>query len=145
VDIDYPDSKVFDVNQLIEQQKEKFFILVPRKQKILGTKFMLMFQERLDDLATMDGLTMESTRVLLHLLAKMDFENWIVVKQVNVAEHLGMHRPHVTRAFKRLTDLGIIEKVKHDGITAYRLNPSYGWKGKASTLKKRVDLDDYRE
>lgn len=114
-----------------------FYVYVPKKQKIKDS-FVMMFQETLQELATKNVLTIEGYRVLLALIAKTDFENFIHVKQVQIATDLGMQKQNVNKAFKRLIELNIIEKISHDNINGYRLNYEMGWKGKASNLKTHM-------
>ena len=74
----------------------------------------------------------EDLRVFLMLVAKLDFDNYIQVPQVELAEKLGMKKSNVSRAIKRLIDRGIILKGPKIGRSnTYRLNPQYGWKGSA--------------
>ena len=98
----------------------------------------MMFQEKLQELAAENVLTVEGWRVLVMLVGKVDFENFIHIKQVQIAEALGMKAPNVSKAFKQLVDLNIIEKISHDNINGYRLNYEMGWKGKASNLKTHM-------
>jgi DNA-binding Lrp family transcriptional regulator len=83
-------------------------------------------------------LTVEGWRVLVMVVSKVDFENFIHVKQVQIAEELGMKPPNVNKAFKRLIELGILEKISQDNFNGYRLNYEMGWKGKASNLKTHI-------
>lgn len=76
--------------------------------------------------------SMEDYRVLLALLAKLDWDNMIVLSQSELARELEMHRPNVSQAIRRLVDLGVIIKGAKMGVhQSYRLNPNYGWKGSA--------------
>ena len=98
----------------------------------------MMFQEKLQQLAIENALTIESWRVLMMVIGKVDFENFIHVKQVHIAETLGMKPSNVSKAFKRLVELDIIEKITQNNINGYRLNYEMGWKGKTSNLKKHI-------
>jgi len=71
-------------------------------------------------------------RTFLIIISVLDFENFVSISQAAIAEKLGMHRSHVSAAFKRLVDEGVLipgPRVGRSGT--YRLNPSYGWKGSA--------------
>ncbi|MBV5311388.1 winged helix-turn-helix transcriptional regulator [Chromatium okenii] len=98
----------------------------------------MMFQDKLQELAAANVLTVEGWRVLVMVVSKVDFENFIHVKQVQIAEELGMKPPNVNKAFKRLIELGILEKISQDNFNGYRLNYEMGWKGKASNLKTHI-------
>jgi predicted transcriptional regulator len=120
-----------------DKLNDGFYVYVPKKQKIKDS-FVMMFQEKLQELAAENLLTVEGYRVLLAVIAKTDFENFIHVKQVQLAADLGMQKQNVNKAFKRLIELNIIEKISHDNINGYRLNYEMGWKGKASNLKTHM-------
>lgn len=79
-------------------------------------------------------------RVLDYLFAKLDFENWIRISQSDIAKDLDLNRANVSRAIKQLCDKGIIHKGPKFGTTwTYRLDPNFGWKGKASKKKAAED------
>ena len=97
-------------------------------------------QEALEILAVDRDLKGETYRVLLFLLSRLDFENWIQVPQVEIALKLQMHKQDVNKAMKLLESKGIILKGPKAGRSyAFRLNPYYGWKGKVK------HLDEYRQ
>ena len=120
-----------------DKLNDGFYVYVPKKQKIKDS-FIMMFQEKLQELAAENVLTVEGWRVLVMIVGKVDFENFIHIKQVQIAQALGMKPPNVSKAFKQLTDLKIIEKITQDNINGYRLNYEMGWKGKASNLKSHI-------
>lgn len=75
-------------------------------------------------------------RVLLYLLSRLDFENYIQVPQATIAEALELHKSDVTRAIQTLEAKGILLRGPKVGRSyAWRLNPTYGWKGKARNLR----------
>jgi DNA-binding transcriptional ArsR family regulator len=72
----------------------------------------------------------EALKVLLYLAARLDFDNWIQVAQTEIAEALGMRKPHVSRAIKLLESKGIVIRGPKVGQSySWRLNPKYGYKG----------------
>lgn len=96
-------------------------------------------QEALEILASDQDLTKESLRVLMFLMARLDFENWIQVTQTEISEKLGIKKPNVSNAVSLLEEKGIILRGPRLGRSyAFRLNPYFGWKGKVK------NLDDYR-
>lgn len=127
-----------------DKLNEGFYVYVPRKQKIQDS-FIMMFQNKLQELAAENVLTVEGWRVLVMVLGKVDFENFIRVKQVQIAEELGMKPPNVNKAFKRLIELGILEKINQDNFNGYRLSYEIGWKGKASNLKTHIKSKERAE
>ena len=96
-------------------------------------------QEALELLATDKELTGENYRVLLLLLSRLDFENWIQITQSEIAEKLHLKKQNVSRAISLLNSKGILLRGPKVGRSyAFRLNPYFGWKGKVK------NLEDYR-
>ena len=86
-------------------------------------------QQALELLATDKDLTGENYRVLLLLLSRLDFENWIQVTQSEITEKLQMKKQNVSRAISLLEKKGIILRGAKIGRSyAFRLNPYFGWK-----------------
>ena len=92
-----------------------------------------VFEDRAQELGV-DGF-----RVLMNLLRKLDYQNHIAVSQAEMAREMGMQRPNVHRAIKRLITFGaLIEGPKWGQNRTYTLNPQFGWKGKGSSHQKAV-------
>ncbi|KOP13180.1 hypothetical protein AMC97_15690, partial [Klebsiella pneumoniae] len=84
-------------------------------------------------------LNHDQMRVLMALLADLDYENYIQVAQIDIAEALRMQKTHVSRAIKCLVEFGIIiEGPKIGRSKTNRLNPQFGWKGTVSNHKKAL-------
>jgi hypothetical protein len=82
-------------------------------------------------------------RVLLQLLAMLDFENLIQLEQTAIAAELGMQKSHVNRSIKRLVSIGcLLEGPKIGRSRTYKLNPNYGWKGSAKNHHKALRTAD---
>jgi predicted transcriptional regulator len=108
--------------------------LVRRSWK--GEGYFMGFQEMFIGLAADKELTLEPSKVFLYLLGKLDFDNYIYVPQTQIAHDLGMHRSHVSRAISLLASKGILlEGPKVNRSRTFRLNHTYGWKGKLSNLR----------
>lgn len=105
----------------------------PKRRNGFGEGWVAMSQEAMQKLATAN-LGEQSHRVLLMLLARLDFENWINVSQAELARQLGMKRQNVNSAMRRLVAEGVVlEGPKVGGHGTFRLDPGYGWKGAAKT------------
>jgi predicted transcriptional regulator len=149
------DDKVQTVNQKTGEKKEGYFVYIAYpKPKIKGNRWMMTFQDSLAVIAKDKDLNGQTMRVLMLVLSALDFENYINIKQVEIAKELDMQKTHVSTAMRRLVEKGIILKVKEGSTTGYKLNPNYGWKGKASNMQKErerivkervVDIQKYRE
>jgi hypothetical protein len=98
---------------------------------------MQINQNALAEIAADRDLGVEAFRVFFYLNSRLDFENLIVVPQVEIAAALSMKPQSVNRAMKLLTTKGIILRgPKLGGVGCFRLNPHYGWKGKVQNLAK---------
>ncbi len=81
-----------------------------------------------------DGeLTGKSLKVLLYLLARLDFENFIQVPQVEIADEMNLHKQAVSNCVSILEKKGIlIRGPKLARSSSFRLNPNFGYKGNPS-------------
>ncbi|MCU4295776.1 helix-turn-helix domain-containing protein [Brevibacterium permense] len=114
-----------------------FVAVIRPKQKSSFERHFTMNQAALKIIAT--ELNHEQTKVLMMLLADLDYENYILVAQIDIAESLGMKKPNVSKAVKNLIEFGIIlEGPKIGRSKTYRLNPQFGWKGTVSNHKKAL-------
>jgi predicted transcriptional regulator len=149
------DDIVQTVNLKTGEVKDGYFVYVAYpKAKIRNKRWMMTFQDSLEIIAMDEDMTGQTLKVMLLLMGNLEFENYITIKQVAIAEKLKMQKTHVSRAMKQLVSKGIILKVKEGTTTGYKLNPTYGWKGKVSNMeneqnrlleKKIIDLDKERE
>jgi hypothetical protein len=104
--------------------------------------WVAMAQGAMEMLAASD-LRGDDLRVLLLLMARLDFENLISLEQTAVAEKLGMLRPNVNRSIKRLVEIGcLLEGPKIGRSRTYKLNPTYGWKGSGKEHQKALRTAD---
>ena len=114
-----------------------FVAVIRPKQKSAFERHFTMNQAALELLAK--TLTGEQFKVLMMLLASLDYENFIQVAQADIAEKLEMQKTNVSRSIKGLINLGvIIEGPKIGRSKTYRLNPQFGWKGTVSNHKKAL-------
>ena len=143
------------INTQTGEIKDGYFVYVAYpKPKIRNTRWMMSFQDSLIEIAKDKELTGETKSVLFFLMGNLEFENYLTIKQVEIAKQLDMQKTNVSRAMKLLVDKGIILKVKDGNTAGYRLNPHYGWKGKVANLEKAkvkiaedkiIDLQSARE
>jgi len=72
----------------------------------------------------------EPTRVFWYLVKRLDFENYIRVPQVEIAEALEMKKSSVSRAINLLESKGVLLRGPRVGQSySWRLNPNCGFKG----------------
>jgi len=112
-------------------------IHVPRQSSQFGQRFFMASQDATVTLAQRrHEFGMDGYAVLWYLLGRLDYENLIQMPQTEIAEALSMQPSHVSRAMKKLVDIGAIHKgPKVGGRAAYRLNPTLAWKGKPERHK----------
>jgi len=114
-----------------------FVAVIRPKQKSAFERHFTMNQSALHSIA--NELNHDQMRVLMALLAELDYENYIQVAQIEIAEALKMQKSHVSRAVKNLIDFGVIlEGPKIGRSKTYRLNPQFGWKGTAVNHKRAL-------
>lgn len=114
-----------------------FVAVIRPKQKSTFTRHLTMNQDALKIIAT--ELNHDQMRVLMMLLAELDYENDIQIAQIEIAESIGMQKQNVSRAIKNLLGLGVILNGPKIGRShSYRLNPQFGWKGTVSNHKKAI-------
>jgi hypothetical protein len=120
--------------------------IIPVKHRNAFTHgWVAMAQPALDLLADSD-LTGEELKVLLKLLGRLDFENFLLINQSELAKSMGIQRTNVNRSIKRLVALEVlIEGPKAGPLRTYRLNPTFGWKGSAKNHKNVVDLESRKK
>jgi predicted transcriptional regulator len=131
------DEEAQIVNTKTGEVKDGYFVYVAHsKVKLRNVRWMMTFQDSLELIATDEDMTGQSFRVLMILMSNLEFDNYITIKQNLVAEKLKMNKSVVSRSIKLLVDKSIILKVKEGTTTGYKLNPTYGWKGKIENMEK---------
>ena len=87
-------------------------------------------------------LNLTDHRVIAVLNAKLDFENWIRISNVEIGDYLGVARPNISVSMKKLVELGIVLPGPAVGnVKTFRLNPAIAWKGsmqQAATERRKA-------
>lgn len=104
---------------------------------IYGHRWFQVSQDPLLQIAQDKELAGRPMRVLVYLLARLDFENYIQVPQAEIVKALDIEKANVSRAISLLESKGIlIRGLKVGRSFAFRLNPAYGWKGKTKNARE---------
>ncbi len=119
-----------------EVQRGYVFWAEDRPNRLVGG-FFVGFQEAFIALAQDREMTLDHHRILHFLFGKLDFDNFIHIKQKEIAEALNMYKGNVSKAMTLLKRKGIILEAPYKGVRCYKLNHFYGWKGSVTTLKKQ--------
>lgn len=113
---------------------ELVYIAIQAKSKHITGGFVMAMQEGFAQIARM-GLTGEQLSVFMHMFSKMDFENYLIISQKDIAKDLNLKQPNVSRAVKKLVEKGIIHEGPKAGTNkTYRLDPQFGYKGRAKNI-----------
>jgi len=117
---------------------EGYIAVLQPKTKNGFERHFTMNQQALDIIS--ENLEGSEIKVLLKLLKYLDYENLIQVQQKEIADELKMQRSNLNRAISRLIEIGVILSGPKIGRTcSYRLNPKFGWKGKATSHRKALE------
>ena len=128
--------RITQVDQTTGEELGGFVAVIRPKQKSSFQRHFTMNQAALITIA--NELNHDQMRVLMALLAELDYENYIQVAQMDIAEALTMQK-QMSVVGKNLIDFGIIlEGPKIGRSKTYRLNPQFGWKGTVSNHKKAL-------
>jgi DNA-binding MarR family transcriptional regulator len=130
-----------DTGELLPPGRMVYLVDRPK----LREGWVMTFQTGLLKLATDKTMTQQQLRVLLYLMGRLDFENFIHVPQVDIARELEMQAPNVSAAVTALVRKGILVRGPKVGrVTTLRLADTLGWKGRVRSLqeerKRRLTL-----
>jgi len=99
-----------------------------------------MSQNALMTIARDAEMTARTLRVFLALCAHLDFENYLVVNQRQLAKEIGLHPSDVNREIRKLVAKGVLVAGPRSGRSCtYRLNPAVGWRGSARAHRRALD------
>lgn len=116
---------------------EKIPAWVNGKANVEG--FFMGYQKAFTEVSQDKELGIMQVRVWLHFLGRMDFENWIIVPQKEIASTLDMQPADVCRAIKSLVNKEMLIVGPRVGrVYAYRVNKNFAWKGKSENRLKLI-------
>lgn len=125
------ESQTFDTET--GEIEEGALVWVPRKAPSqFGNRWFQMAQDTLRTInAHRKEIGFEGVVVFNALMARLDWENFMQVSQSEIAQELDMRPSNVSRAVKKLCDLGFIRRGPKVGRShTYQLHPDLAWKGK---------------
>ncbi len=83
----------------------------------------------LDRVATHPDLDGMDIRVFLYMAARLNFEEYIHIPQMEITIAMGKQKTHISRAVRHLAELGlIIASAKGTRYSEWRLNEKFGSK-----------------
>ena len=115
---------------LTDEKQQITGFITHTRQNYLGVNWVAFYQTALEWLAT-QNLPNQEYRVLMYLMSKLDFENYLRITQVSIAGALNIKQSNVSKAIKGLLDRDILITGPQIGTAkTYRLNPRMAYKGK---------------
>ncbi len=120
--------------------EDGFFAYIPTKrQNGFAEGWFSMSQAQPMD--TLIGFTTDpNIKVFFSLLKHLDYQNYLMICQADLARELGMARSNFNRSMKSLIEIEALLVGPRSGTSrTYRLNPNFGWKGSAKNHVKALD------
>lgn len=131
-------ENVYDASTGEVYDKAVLAVFFPKRKNGFREGWFAMAQEALMTLAR-SNLSGQTMRVLFAVLSKVDFENFILISQSEIAKDLSIDKGDVSKSITKLIDIKVLIKGPKVGRSAtYRLNPEFGWKGSASNHKEAL-------
>lgn len=98
--------------------------------------FVMLWQDAIQHLVPDRRLGAQHWRVLMYLMAHLDYENYIHLVQSEIAEGVNIDKGNVSRVMRDLVKIGVvIEGPRMGRSCTYRLSPNLGWKGRVKSLQ----------
>jgi len=133
-------QKIVSINQDTGEILEGVLAYFGVKYNPYTKGWIMVSQEALEILASDSELSKDAYKVLIFLMSKLDFENWIYITQREIAKRIKIDKSNVSKAINLLLSKTILLKGPSIGKSyGLRLNPFFGWKGKGK------NLDNYRK
>ena len=134
-----------DIIAVLGEDNEVQGYISKKRPNRLGSAYIVTFQAGLRYIAEMD-LTGEQSRVLMYLLSKLDYDNYIRISQTEIADDLHMQKPNVSRAMKRLVERDIVITGPLAGRSrTYRLNPRIAHRGARNYQQTIIEYDELKK
>lgn len=102
-------------------------VAVPRDRT--KGRFVMAIQPAMTD-AARGGWSGIDYQLLVWLLGRTDWDNYLLLNVSDVAREIGRSREHTSKAIRRLVDRGVLHRGPRVGRSfTYQLDPGHGWKG----------------
>lgn len=119
------------------RERPGMFVYVPARPK-WGEGWFMAIQEAFVALSKDRTLSGRPMRILTYMMGRLNWDNYITLTQAEIAAELDLHQQDVSKGVQLLIEKGIIQQGPKAGRTySYRLNSTYGWKGKTINLRER--------
>ena len=123
-----------DTGELLEGVNVATF----RPRLKIKERYMLLFQDAFQKLAADREIRGETLRVLMALIAKLDFDNYLNFSQRQLAREMNLHQPAVARGMQQLIERGLVLKGPpgENKRSTYRLSHNLAWRGRVRSLEE---------
>lgn len=135
-------KRMYQVDAETGELQQGFMAYVaPKRVNGFGRRWLAMAQDDFVlQLARVGGLPGDALRVFLALVTHLDYENFVLTPQSEIAAKIGMKPSHFSRGLAALVAEGVVEKGPKIGrMVSLRMSPAYVWKGSASNHRKALD------
>jgi len=130
-------NKKREIKVQVEAPEETKIISFIAPKRNFDTDFITLFQDFLLTVPTNKNLNWTDLRLLLTMLGFLDYKNEINITQSELAKHISVKRPEVTKSIKKLIEENCITLARTEGRkNIYKLNPYLGLKDKGRKHKK---------
>jgi len=123
-----------------EVDERDLYVVLLRRSK-LKKDFFLGMGDGCMYLATLD-LTKHEYRLILFLLASMEFDNFYYGTQAYIASELNLAQSDISKTLKSLESQGLIFRERTSRGKVTRISAVLGWRGRAGKeFEKRYAMD----
>lgn len=124
------DGNYVNSNNEVLKDREFITMLVPRKEKWNRGDYVMGLQNSFIEIAKY-GLSGEQLSILMYLIGKTDFENYVNITQKEISTELKIDQSNISKAIKKLVDKKIIKKMKKGTSNFYLFNPEIVYRGQS--------------
>lgn len=133
------DGNYVNSNNEVLKDREFITMLVPRKEKWNRGDYVMGLQKSFIEIAKY-GLSGEQLSILMYLIGKTDFENYVNITQKEISTELKIDQSNVSKAIKVLVDKKIIKKMKKGTSNFYLFNPEIVYRGQSKNFGNVYNL-----
>ena len=124
--------------QAVNEQTGEVVDLIRREPRGGWSQHVKLFQRMMGQLGREGRIGKEGWRVIAWLLGRLDWDNWLVVPQRELAEALGMSQQNVSRAIRQLCQEGVLLRAASPAPrSTYRLSAEFAYRGSRNGWEKR--------
>ena len=124
------DGNYVNSNNELLKDREYITMLVPRKEKWNRGDYVMALQNSFIEIAKY-GLGGEQLNILMYLIGKTDFENYVKVTLQEIENEIHIKKQNSSRAIKTLAEKKIIKKMKKGNSNFYLFNPEIVYRGQS--------------